>query len=128
MGICPKKFGPYFWGALHLACLYGGDPKVLESFAQSYLEVLPCPACRIHFAQVLQDVPFPVNGTREEIFKWSVVVHNVVNARLDKPQVTFDQALATWTSGCDDDPILDWPTVGAIVALAALVVFLLRNK
>ena len=130
MGICPEKFGPYFWGAMHLACLYADDFNALATFISSMAEILPCPKCRVHFAQVLSENPFPANGTRKEAFEWSVIVHNIVNARLGKSQVTFDQAFDIWTSGCDgeNDPLIDWSTVGLLVILGALILFLLRNK
>lgn len=130
MGICPKKFGPYFWGAIHLACLYADDINALGTFISSLAEVLPCAKCRVHFAQVLGEHPFPTTGTRSEVFEWSVVAHNIVNARLNKPQVTVDQALAIWSSGCDGefDPKIDWVTVVLVLGLVALVLFLLRNK
>lgn len=101
MGICPEKFGPYFWGALHLACLYADDYNTLKQFVYSYVEVLPCPACRHHFAQVLNQLPFPIEGHNLGYFAWSVDVHNIVNNRLGKPQLTYDKAFETWVSGCE---------------------------
>jgi hypothetical protein len=130
MGICPKKFGPYYWGTLHLACLYAADTGAVKALVDSYTRTLPCPACRIHFDQVLQEFPFPHDGTRQDIFAWSVKVHNIVNARLGKPQVTIDEALDFWTSGCngDEDPIFDWKFWGASGALIILIVFLVRKN
>ena len=89
MGICPKKFGPYFWGTLHLACLYSDDTGAVKALVDSYLGTLPCPACRVHFAEVLRQLPFPTDGTRADIFKWSVQAHNIVSMHLDKPQMTL---------------------------------------
>lgn len=127
MGICPKKFGPYFWGTLHLACLYADDTAAVKSLVDSYLGTLPCPACRVHFAEVLAILPFPAGGTRSDIFTWSVQAHNIVSAHLNKPQMTVEEALDVWTSGCGED-IFDLKFWLMIVALVGLVLFLLRKS
>jgi len=103
MGICPQKFGPYFWGAMHLACLYADDYETLKKFVESYVEMLPCPACRIHFAEVIHYHPFPAESHNLDYFKWSVDAHNIVNSRLGKTQWSYDEAFREWTSGCDGD-------------------------
>jgi hypothetical protein len=133
MGICPQKFGPYFWGALHLACLYADDYKTLRAFVYSYTEVLPCPACREHFAQVLSRRPFPVEGHNLEYFSWSVDVHNIVNQRLNKPMITYDAAFAEWVSGCDgngpDDKYMDAKIrIGLAIVLVLIALLIIKNR
>ena len=127
MGVCPQKFGPYFWGTMHLACLYSDDTGAVKALVDSYLGTLPCPACRGHFAEVLQQLPFPTDGTRADIFKWSVQAHNIVSAHIDKPQMTVDEALAVWTSGCEPESIFDLKFWLMLVILIGLVLFLLRK-
>jgi hypothetical protein len=126
MGICPKKFGPYFWGTLHLACLYSDDVGAVKALVDSYLGTLPCPMCRVHFAEVLEQLPFPTDGTRSDIFTWSVKAHNIVNAHTDKPQMTVDDALDFWTSGCGE-PLFDLKFWVMLVVLIGLVLFLFRK-
>ena len=82
MGIKPEKFGPYFWGALHLACLGAENPDKVREFIALYPYVLPCIGCRNHFAQVLIDNPIPDTDDKMELFDWSVLVHNIVNVRI----------------------------------------------
>jgi len=129
MGICPQKFGPYFWGALHLACLYADDYNALRTFVSTYTEVLPCPACRVHYAQVLSERPFPPEGHNLEYFKWSVDVHNIVNNRINKPWVSYDDAFAEWISGCDGaDKYLDIKIrVSTLLILLILMALIIRN-
>jgi len=126
MGICPDKFGPYFWGALHLACLYGGDLEALKAFINSYTEVLPCPMCRVHFAEVISLHPIPSEGDPMIYFKWSVDVHNIVNKKLDKPFVTVQEALAKWGT-CDSDQKFDWEFTFGIILMVILVVALFKK-
>jgi Erv1 / Alr family len=133
MGVCPQKFGPYFWGALHLACLYADNYKTLKEFVYSYTEVLPCPACREHFAQVLAQRPFPVEGNNLEYFAWSVDVHNIVSLSLKKPPMSYDDAFAEWVSGCDgngpDDKFADLKIrIGTLIILGLIVVLIMKNR
>lgn len=129
MGICPQKFGPYFWGSLHLACLYASDASALLTFIQSFTEVLPCPACRHHFSEVLALVPPPKEGPPLTYFKWSVDVHNIVSERIGKEPVSFERAFELWST-CEDAPKrLDLPLWVFVMALIALgVVCFIRNR
>ena len=67
----PDKWGPYFWGALHLAALGCPDAQVLRTFIECYKTVLPCLTCRSHFTRVLDENPVPDSPDPYEIFKWS---------------------------------------------------------
>lgn len=129
MGICPQKFGPYFWGSLHLACLYASDASALLTFIQSFTEVLPCPACRHHFSEVLALVPPPKEGPPLAYFKWSVDVHNIVSERIGKKAVTVERAFELWST-CEDAPKRSdlplWVFVMALIALAMALLF--RNR
>lgn len=93
----PEKWGPYYWGALHLAALGCPDAQVLRTFIECYKTVLPCISCRTHFTQVLDENPVPESSDPLAIFKWSVDVHNIVNERLGKPLIDYDEAHAIWT-------------------------------
>jgi hypothetical protein len=83
--------------------------------------------CRVHFAEVLEQLPFPTDGTRSDIFKWSVQAHNIVNSHTDKPQMTVDDALDFWSSGCGDEPIFDLKFWMMLAVLVGLVLFLFRK-
>jgi hypothetical protein len=91
----PAQFGPYFWGTLHLACLGGGKIKDL---VEAFPSALPCPTCSSHFSSVIRSHPFPDDMENPiEVFKWSVDVHNAVNKRLGKPNVSYNDAFDFWT-------------------------------
>jgi len=98
MGLDPRIFGPSFWGALHLACFVADHPDKVRQFIELYQYVLPCPGCRAHFAQVLVEYPVPDTTSAAELFEWSVLVHNIVNARLGKPDFTVDEAIDEWVN------------------------------
>ena len=126
--VSPAKFGPYFWGALHLACLGGGD---LKAFVDAFPSALPCGACGEHFKEVLQTFPYPEGEIDPlKLFMWSVDVHNVVNKRLDKPLVSYQEAFAFWTRPVESEKVveIDWVTVALSIILSVLVITLVMKN
>jgi Erv1 / Alr family len=91
MGIPPEVWGPNLWGALHTLCL---TETITPEFIQEFARVIPCPACAMHFRDLLEMFPFE---QAEDKFQWSVRIHNQVNDRLGKPQFTVSQARAKWS-------------------------------
>ena len=103
MGIEPRLFGPSFWGAIHYAAL--GAPETLDenhkliymNFYKSLPQILPCITCGQHFAELLHEIPInPYLNTSERLFEWTVIVHNVVNKRLNKPEISIVDARHKW--------------------------------
>jgi hypothetical protein len=68
-----------------------------SEFITMYPSVIPCGACGQHFAELIQELPFPDSRDPMVLFEWSVAAHNKVNARIGKPILTAEQALAIWT-------------------------------
>ena len=133
MAIKPAKFGPYFWGVLHLACVGGIDPQALQALVALFPAILPCPACGVHFEEVLNDHPLPNTDDPEVLFKWSIDVHNVVNERLEKPLVSYDEARDLWLKLPQEAPKpekskFDVKIVLIIILLIALVLALFARK
>lgn len=124
-----KNWGPYFWGTLHLACL--AAPNVLtqehkaafQALVESYTMILPCPACQIHFAEVLKK--YPLQDTSEDLFLWSVAIHNEVNANIGKPQVSPVDALYYWSERLNYSPPREDEFPIEIVAVILLTVALI---
>ena len=130
MGINPVKFGPYFWGVLHLVCMGHVDPAVLKVFIELFPSILPCPGCSQHFATVLKENPFPDSEDGNVLFKWSVHVHNIVNKRIGKPEVSEEEAIAIWTSmPVKEEPEKPKPDYKLLfIAFLILVILLLLWK
>lgn len=126
----PDKWGPYFWGALHVTALGCPDVQVVRTFIECYKTVLPCITCREHFNQVLDENPVPDVEDRMAIFKWSVDVHNIVNERLGKRVIGYAEAFAIWT---DRTPVskpgqkFDGK-IAVIIALLVIIVLLIFNR
>ena len=125
MGMCinPAIFGPYFWTVIHLACLTAGtdvsDEKAsdMTMFFKSLPGVLPCLHCAEHLKTNLIQLPFD----RLDPFRWSVQLHNNVNAQLAKKQVSYEDALKYWEEQCKDDKPPQTPWL--VIILVVLVVF-----
>lgn len=124
----PEEFGPYFWAALHMACLYSApqltrEEKVqFENFITSYGYVLPCSICRDHFKEVLRENPIEW----ENLFAWSVKIHNVVSSTSKKgttPQMAEGAARAKWSN-----PNGRQNLIKLVLVLLSILVLILFNK
>ena len=138
MGIDPSIFGKHFWGTMHLAAL--GSPQKFEAsdvsaystFYKQIPNVIPCQSCGTHLEQIYQLLPIePALSGSEALFEWTVEVHNAVNRRLGKPEISVNDARAFWmngASGVDVDPITDCVknnNCSKVVSITLLVAFLL---
>ena len=84
------KQGRFAWSLLHN--YRGCDPQWLELWV--YFIPSRCD-CRDGFQHILKDLP-PDFSSPEAFFAWGVSLHNAVNAKLGKPQITLDEAYSIW--------------------------------
>ena len=94
-GFSPETWGPSMWFMMHLtAATYPTRPTPADAasyaaFFNSLRNVLPCEGCRRGYDTILATEPTRMTprtfGSREALFKWTVDVHNRVNAKLGKP-------------------------------------------
>lgn len=92
------------WAMIHLICLHAPE-KIDSNVRNTYYMffsmmpyVLPCDKCREHWIEHVRS--FPIDqalDTREDLFKWSVNMHNIVNKSLGKQEVPYKKALEHWT-------------------------------
>ena len=133
------RWGPYFWGSLHLTCLSTNvfltdqEKEAIRTFVDSFTKVLPCPACRAHFAQVLSDVPLePALENGPDLFRWSVAVHNEVNKSIGKPIVSVDDAYNYWLNAMSIEKVnkvyIDQVTFLVIIVMLVLLAFFFVRK
>jgi len=68
--------------------------RAAKEFYESLTQLIPCPMCRDHYAEHLQKNPItPSLDRREDLFNWTITVHNEVNKLLGKPRVLEVEAL-----------------------------------
>ena len=127
MGIAPEIWGPNLWGTLHLLCLAG---TITPNFVREFANIIPCPMCAGHFAELIAENPLPESDDPIVLFRWSVHVHNLVNARIGKPILEPEQAMARWVSikTPSFSSQFDFKIVIIILLLVALVFMLFKNK
>lgn len=78
------------WLTLHLFSLTQTVPQEdMYSLFRSYSRSMPCPQCRQHMQQYLQTHPIT---SATNMFAYSVALHNDVNTRQGKPQVSVEDA------------------------------------
>jgi FAD-linked sulfhydryl oxidase len=95
------ELGRSAWTFLHtLAAYYPELPtaaerertsRLLRDFAESY----PCHVCRDEFVEEVRKSPPPVTS-RAELAQWMCRQHNIVNARLEKPQFPCERVDERW--------------------------------
>jgi hypothetical protein len=94
MRLPPTVWGPLFWHTIHIVALgYSDQPtyaqkKAAKEFYESLAFLIPCPVCREHYETHLQKNPLtPHLDRRDDLFRWTVNVHNEVNQLLGKPRL-----------------------------------------
>lgn len=100
MRLPPTVWGPFFWHTIHIVALgYPKEPtytdkRAAKDFFESLAHLIPCPYCREHYTVHLQKMPItPHLDRKEDLFRWTVELHNVVNQSLGKPAYTEAEAL-----------------------------------
>ena len=94
MRLPPAVWGPLFWHTIHIVAIgYPTEPtysqkKAAKEFYESLAFLIPCPVCREHYETHLQKNPLmPHLDRRDDLFRWTVNIHNEVNVILGKPRL-----------------------------------------
>jgi hypothetical protein len=98
MHLPPEVWGPIFWATFHLVSLaYPDTPTYAEKraakeFFNSMTHLLPCPVCRDHYKEILAAMPVDSwLDDRKSLTEWVWTLHNRVNARLGKAEITQEE-------------------------------------
>ena len=98
--IGPNRFGPSLWQGLHYITL-GYPNKPTKEQKQKYKslftllkDTLPCSICANHYAEKLKTMPITeeVLETRENLVKWLIDIHNIVNEQKGKEIIEYEVA------------------------------------
>jgi len=126
--INPSIWGESFWNVIHyITMAYPDNPteddkQNVLAFIQSLQNVLPCEKCRNHFKSNLISYPLSndVLSSRYNFIKWAVMVHNEVNRRTGKPEMSVENAIDLYTNKKQ----YDYSQVITIVLLIMLIILL----
>jgi len=93
-------WGPPLWKVLHTLAECSDNSPLWHDILTAMEIHIPCPTCKAHFIEYRQQNPAPAD--HQGIVDWFFILHNIVNARLNKP--LYDAAgLPRW----DNDPTGD---------------------
>lgn len=97
----PNVWGKHMWTSIHfIALAYPDVPTeqdklTFHSFYTNLYKVLPCHKCRDHLKETLEN-EYPLHANflknKDELFKWTFNLHNIVNKRLNKKIITLEEA------------------------------------
>ena len=100
MRFVPEKqdWGPNAWSLIHYTALaYPSQPTDVDkenykTFYYSLQNTLPCPKCALNYQRHLKDIPIDeaLVGP-EELFKWTIDIHNEVNKELGKRKYSYQE-------------------------------------
>ena len=108
--IDPNLWGNNAWSFIHYTALAYPDNPTDEdkanykSFYYSLQNTLPCLKCSLNYKKNIQELPIDNSlGKTEDLFRWTVAIHNMVNNELGKKNLNYDQALQKYTKNSNYD-------------------------
>ena len=92
----PSHWGPGLWSTIHTIAA-GADTQekreAFKIFVESLCGCLPCDKCRIHLDKNLDKLPIDnYMVSNVELFKWSWMLHNIVNKSNGKKEFSYEEA------------------------------------
>lgn len=92
----PTIWGPHYWFVIHtIAFHYPTCPTAIQKkihyrWIHHLPELIPNKSIGSMFSDILRDNPVsPYLDNREDFIKWAHHIHNVVNQKLNKPQLSL---------------------------------------
>lgn len=91
-------WGPQIWFLIHVfAHLYDGSEQYLKTFKcfnMCLTRVLPCNVCRTNFSnKIFENNMDDYIKQGQTLFYWTVIIHNLANVSLNKPEYSYERAL-----------------------------------
>lgn len=111
------------WFSLHsISFSYPAEPtlterRVYRDFFHLLEHVIPCEACRKHYAETLREDPIdPALESRETLARWVIQIHNRINVRLGKKVLPEDEVYSRYLAAYAGDQVAQRSLQTAAVA------------
>ena len=98
MNLDPKIWGPHYWFFLHtIAMTYPIHPNAVTKkkyyeFVQNIPLFIPVENISGEFSKLIDKYPVvPYLDNRESFIRWMWFIHNKINQKLEKPQITLNE-------------------------------------
>jgi len=98
MGLDPTVWGPHYWFFLHtISICYPLRPnsmtkKKYYEFIQNIPMFIPIESIATYFSKLLDEYPItPYLDTRDSFIRWVWFIHNKINQKLEKPEITLNE-------------------------------------
>ncbi len=97
-----KHWGNHLWLFIHIIsivdCLDSKDTLRISMNSIECLKSLgnciPCHKCREEWKNGLAELDTLNLSISMELFRWSWRIHNKINKKLDKPEITYEEAIS----------------------------------
>ena len=93
----PKVWGPHYWFFLHtISITYPHHPNAVTKkkyydLIQNLHVFLPIENIATQFSHLLEQYPItPYLDNRESFVRWTWFIHNKINEKLEKPQISLN--------------------------------------
>ena len=136
MPIPATVWGPHYWFVLHsMAYTYPEHPtnvtkKKYYEFIQNLPLFLPDQKMGNEFTALLDKYPIsPFLDSRESFIRWAHFIHNKINLKIGKPEISIYKALDQFYRECLPRPLKEhrthktWRDIMYICCLLGLVLF-----
>ena len=94
----PKVWGPHYWFFLHtVAMTYPHHPNTVTKkkyyeFIQNLPLFLPVQEISSEFSKLIDKYPItPYLDNRDSFIRWTHFIHNKINQKLEKPQISLNE-------------------------------------
>lgn len=135
MSTDPRVWGPSTWKLIHTTalsysdCPTDEDKKNMKNFFVYLGRSLPCMKCRNNFSKHLKTHPITdkVLSSRQNLFNWTVDIHNEVNKIHRKKIWTYEETLPLYVKSVSDaDYRRNQIITGLFIVLIILVAMFFR--
>ncbi len=95
----PEKWGRHLWKTIHYIALgYPENPPeyIKNAYKEFYINLwrfIPCYKCSKNYKEHLRELNIEYYlDSKEKLFEWTVLLHNIVNRSLGKQQILLQDA------------------------------------